>query len=136
MPEHPLRLMIVDDHPVVRDGLRGMFEGVPDIVVVAEAADGHEALALTRAERPDVVLMDLRMPGLDGVGAIERLRADHPAVRVVVLTTYDTDADVSRALTAGAAGYLLKDAPRDELHQAVRTAAAGGRVLAPRSCRC
>ncbi|GIH80540.1 response regulator [Planobispora longispora] len=131
MPEHPLRLMIVDDHPVVRDGLRGMFEGVPDIVVVAEAADGHEALALTRAERPDVVLMDLRMPGLDGVGAIERLRADHPAVRVVVLTTYDTDADVSRALTAGAAGYLLKDAPRDELHQAVRTAAAGGRVLAP-----
>ncbi|GAA3155204.1 response regulator transcription factor [Planomonospora alba] len=131
MPEHPLRLMIVDDHPVVRDGLRGMFDGVPDITVVAEAADGHQALALARAERPDVVLMDLRMPGLDGVGAIERLRADHPRVRVVVLTTYDADADVSRALAAGVAGYLLKDAPREELHQAVRTAAAGGRVLAP-----
>ncbi|MBC6461659.1 response regulator [Actinomadura sp. HBU206391] len=122
--------MIVDDHPVVRDGLRGMFDGVPDIVVVAEAADGHEALALARSERPDVVLMDLRMPGLDGVGAIERLRADHPRIRVIVLTTYDTDADVTRALAAGAAGYLLKDAPREELHQAVRTAAAGGQVLA------
>ncbi|MFD0664906.1 response regulator [Thermocatellispora tengchongensis] len=121
--------MIVDDHPVVRDGLRGMFTGLPDITVVAEAADGHQALALARSERPDVVLMDLRMPGLDGVGAIERLRADHPDIRVIVLTTYDTDADVSRALSAGVAGYLLKDAPREELHQAVRTAAAGGRVL-------
>ncbi|NRQ31015.1 response regulator transcription factor [Nonomuraea sp. NN258] len=123
--------MIVDDHPVVRDGLRGMFDGVPDIAVVAEAGDGHEALARARAERPEVVLMDLRMPGLDGVGAIERLHATHPGIRVIVLTTYDTDADVSRALAAGVAGYLLKDAPRETLHQAVRTAAAGGRVLAP-----
>ncbi|MFB4265037.1 response regulator [Nonomuraea sp. GTA35] len=132
MREHPLRLMIVDDHPVVRDGLRGIFDGVPDIEVVAEAGDGHEALAQARAARPDVVLMDLRMPGLDGVGAIERLSADHPDIRVVVLTTYDTDADVSRALAAGVAGYLLKDAPREELQAAVRTAAAGGRVLAQR----
>jgi DNA-binding NarL/FixJ family response regulator len=124
--------MIVDDHPVVRDGLRGIFDGVPDIEVVAEAGDGHEALAQARAARPDVVLMDLRMPGLDGVGAIERLSADHPEIRVVVLTTYDTDADVSRALAAGVAGYLLKDAPREELQAAVRTAAAGGRVLAQR----
>ncbi|GAA2204157.1 response regulator transcription factor [Nonomuraea monospora] len=132
MREHPLRLMIVDDHPVVRDGLRGIFDGVPDIEVVAEAGDGHEALALARAAAPDVVLMDLRMPGLDGVSAIERLAADHPGIRVVVLTTYDTDADVSRALAAGVAGYLLKDAPREELQAAVRTAAAGGRVLAQR----
>ncbi|GAA4954087.1 DNA-binding NarL/FixJ family response regulator [Nonomuraea thailandensis] len=132
MREHPLRLMIVDDHPVVRDGLRGIFDGVPDIEVVAEAGDGHEALAQARAASPDVVLMDLRMPGLDGVGAIERLSADHPRIRVVVLTTYDTDADVSRALAAGVAGYLLKDAPREELQAAVRTAAAGGRVLAQR----
>ncbi|GAA2899070.1 response regulator transcription factor [Nonomuraea rubra] len=132
MREHPLRLMIVDDHPVVRDGLRGIFDGVPDIEVVAEAGDGHEALAQARAARPDVVLMDLRMPGLDGVGAIERLSAGHPEIRVVVLTTYDTDADVSRALAAGVAGYLLKDAPREELQAAVRTAAAGGRVLAQR----
>ncbi|UBU10699.1 response regulator [Nonomuraea gerenzanensis] len=132
MREHPLRLMIVDDHPVVRDGLRGIFDGVPGIEVVAEAGDGHEALAQARATEPDVVLMDLRMPGLDGVGAIERLAADHPRIRVVVLTTYDTDADVSRALAAGVAGYLLKDAPREELQAAVRTAAAGGRVLAQR----
>ncbi|ACZ87582.1 response regulator receiver protein [Streptosporangium roseum DSM 43021] len=132
MREHPIRLMIVDDHPVVRDGLRGIFHGVPDIEVVAEAADGHQALAQTRATRPDVVLMDLRMPGLDGVGAIERLRSEHPEVHVIVLTTYDTDADVSRALAAGVAGYLLKDAPREELQAAVRTAAAGGRILAQR----
>ncbi|TYB68662.1 response regulator transcription factor [Nonomuraea sp. PA05] len=124
--------MIVDDHPVVRDGLRGVFDGVPGIEVVAEAGDGHEALVLARAAEPDVVLMDLRMPGLDGVSAIERLAADHPGIRVVVLTTYDTDADVSRALAAGVAGYLLKDAPREELQAAVRTAAAGGRVLAQR----
>ncbi|MEV0380975.1 response regulator transcription factor [Nonomuraea sp. NPDC050643] len=124
--------MIVDDHRVVRDGLRGIFDGVPGIEVVAEAGDGHEALARARTARPDVVLMDLRMPGLDGVGAIERLSAAHPEIRVVVLTTYDTDADVSRALAAGVAGYLLKDAPREELQAAVRTAAAGGRVLAQR----
>ncbi|MBB2740949.1 UNVERIFIED_ORG: DNA-binding NarL/FixJ family response regulator [Microbispora rosea subsp. rosea] len=123
--------MIVDDHPVVRDGLRGMFDHVADIEVVAEASDGFEALAMARRARPHVVLMDLRMPGLDGVGAIQRLRADHPEIKVVVLTTYDTDADVARAMAAGVSGYLLKDAPREELHRAVRTAAAGGAVLAP-----
>ncbi|MEV0351168.1 response regulator transcription factor [Nonomuraea sp. NPDC050680] len=123
--------MIVDDHPVVRDGLRGMFDHVDDIEVVAEASDGFEALAMARRARPHVVLMDLRMPGLDGVGAIERLRVDHPEIKVIVLTTYDTDADVTRAMAAGVAGYLLKDAPREELHRAVRTAAAGGAVLAP-----
>ncbi|GII92107.1 response regulator [Sinosporangium siamense] len=130
MPEHPVRLMIVDDHPVVRDGLRGMFDGLADITVVAEAADGHEALAQARSHRPDVVLMDLRMPGLDGVGAVERLHTDYPEIKVIVLTTYDTDGDVSRALAAGVAGYLLKDAPREDLHRAVRTVAAGGRVFA------
>ncbi|MFJ8739704.1 response regulator [Embleya sp. NPDC127516] len=131
MPEHPLRLMIVDDHPVVRDGLRGMFDGLTDITVVAEARDGREALAAARTERPDVVLMDLRMPVLDGLGAIRRLRVEQPNVRVIVLTTYDGDGDISRALAEGVAGYLLKDAPREELHAAVRTAGAGGRVLAP-----
>ncbi|WP_067170251.1 response regulator [Microtetraspora niveoalba] len=123
--------MIVDDHPVVRDGLRGMFDQVADIEVVAEASDGFEALAMARRARPDVVLMDLRMPGLDGVGAIRRLREDHPEIKVIVLTTYDTDGDVTRAMAAGVAGYLLKDAPREELHRAIRTAAAGGAVLAP-----
>ncbi|GGP92156.1 DNA-binding response regulator [Streptosporangium pseudovulgare] len=131
MPAHPLRLMIVDDHPVVRDGLRGMFDHVADIEVVAEASDGFEALVMARRARPHVVLMDLRMPGLDGVGAIQRLRMDHPEIKVIVLTTYDTDADVTRAMAAGVAGYLLKDAPREDLHRAVRTAAAGGAVLAP-----
>ncbi|MEZ7124774.1 response regulator [Nonomuraea sp. AD125B] len=123
--------MIVDDHPVVRDGLRGMFDHVDDIEVVAEAADGFQALAMARRARPHVALMDLRMPGLDGIGTIERLRTDHPQIKVIVLTTYDTDADVTRAMAAGVAGYLLKDAPREELHRAVRTAAAGGAVLAP-----
>ncbi|TMR34183.1 response regulator [Actinomadura geliboluensis] len=123
--------MIVDDHPVVRDGLRGMFDQVTDIEVVAEACDGFEALAMARRTRPDVVLMDLRMPGLDGLGAIQRLRAEDPRIKVIVLTTYDTDADVTRAMAAGIAGYLLKDTPREELHRAVRTAAAGGAVLAP-----
>ncbi|MGW2150726.1 response regulator [Nonomuraea bangladeshensis] len=123
--------MIVDDHPVVRDGLRGMFDHVDDIEVVAEAADGFQALAMARRARPHVALMDLRMPGLDGIGTIERLRTDHPEIKVIVLTTYDTDADVTRAMAAGVAGYLLKDAPREELHRAVRTAAAGGAVLAP-----
>ncbi|GAA2361157.1 response regulator transcription factor [Nonomuraea africana] len=131
MREHPLRLMIVDDHPVVRDGLRGMFHGVPDIEVVAEAGDGHAALVLAERARPDVVLMDLRMPGLDGVGAIRRLRAERPEIRVIVLTTYDSDEDVSRALAHGVVGYLLKDAPREELHKAVRTAAHGHPMIAP-----
>ncbi|GLW98992.1 DNA-binding response regulator [Microtetraspora sp. NBRC 16547] len=116
---------------MVRDGLRGMFDHVADIEVVAEASDGFEALVMARRARPHVVLMDLRMPGLDGVGAIQRLRVDHPEIKVIVLTTYDTDADVTRAMAAGVAGYLLKDAPREELHRAVRTAAAGGAVLAP-----
>ncbi|MEU4549896.1 response regulator transcription factor [Nonomuraea dietziae] len=131
MREHPLRLMIVDDHPVVRDGLRGMFDGLSDIEVVAEAGDGHAALAMAESARPDVVLMDLRMPGLDGVGAIRRLRADRPEIRVIVLTTYDSDEDVSRALAHGVVGYLLKDAPREDLHRAVRTAAQGRPMIAP-----
>jgi DNA-binding NarL/FixJ family response regulator len=126
-----IRVMVVDDHPVVRDGLRGMLAGQPDLELVGEAADGAEALALAARARPDVVLMDLRMPGLDGVGAITRLAAERPLVRVLVLTTYDTDADVVRAIEAGATGYLLKDAPREELFRAIRAAARGETVLAP-----
>jgi DNA-binding NarL/FixJ family response regulator len=126
-----IRVMVVDDHPVVRDGLRGMLAGQPDLELVGEAADGAEALALAARARPDVVLMDLRMPGLDGVGAITRLAAERPLVRVLVLTTYDTDADVVRAIEAGATGYLLKDAPREELFRGIRAAARGETVLAP-----
>ncbi|MFI5606262.1 response regulator [Amycolatopsis sp. NPDC051903] len=126
-----IRVLLTDDHPVVRDGLRGAFTGCGDIEVVGEAATGAEALAFVARHRPDVVLMDLRMPGLDGVSAIRRLAAEHPAVRVLVLTTYDSDADVLPAIEAGATGYLLKDAPVADLQHAVRAAARGEPVLAP-----
>ncbi|SBT39593.1 response regulator [Micromonospora auratinigra] len=125
------RVVIVDDHPVVRDGLRGMFAGDPQVEVVGEAADGAEALAVVDATDPDVVLMDLRMPGMDGVSAITALAARRADIRVLVLTTYDTDSDVLPAIQAGATGYLLKDTPRDDLVRAVRAAARGESVLSP-----
>jgi DNA-binding NarL/FixJ family response regulator len=127
-----IRILVADDHPVVREGLRGMLAAESDIEVVAEAASGAEAVALFRALRPDVVLMDLRMPGGDGVDAIGKIRASHESgVRIIVLTTFDTDADILRAVEAGAAGYLLKDAPRADLLRAIRAAARGETVLAP-----
>ncbi len=126
-----IRVVVVDDHPVVRGGLVGWLDAQPDLAVVAEAGDGAEALAMVAATTPDVVLMDLRMPGMDGVTATGRLAAAHPGVRVLVLTTYDTDADIVRAVEAGAAGYLLKDVPLPQLADAVRAAARGETVLAP-----
>ena len=127
----PIGLLIVDDHPVVRDGLRGMFAGDPDFAVLGEAGTGIEAVTMAAAVRPDVVLMDLRMPLMNGVEAIGTLRERGITARVLVLTTYDTDSDVLPAIEAGATGYLLKDAPRDELFRAVRAAARGEAVLAP-----
>jgi DNA-binding NarL/FixJ family response regulator len=130
-PRTPIRLLIADDHPVVQDGLNGTFADDPGFDVVGEAADGSQALQLAEAVKPDVILMDLRMPGMDGVTAIAELaRRGNPA-RVLVLTTYDTDSYVLPAIEAGATGYLLKDAPRDELLRAVQAAAAGQSVLAP-----
>ena len=126
-----LRLLVADDHPVVRDGIVGMVSSDPEIEVVGEASDGAEAVGLARALEPDVVLMDLRMPGMDGVAAIRELTRLGVPTRVVVLTTYDADADVLPAIEAGATGYLLKDAPRDDLLRAIRAAAAGHAVLAP-----
>ncbi len=126
-----IRILLVDDHPVVRDGLRGILDAEPDLTVVGEAGSGDEAVAAAHAHHPDVVLMDLRMPGLDGAGATGRILAALPRTRVVVLTTYDTDADILRAVEAGASGYLLKDATRTDLTAAVRAAARGETVLAP-----
>jgi DNA-binding NarL/FixJ family response regulator len=127
----PIRLLIVDDHPVVRDGLRGLFTGEEGFEVVAEAGNGGDAVARAKAHDPDVVLMDLRMPGMDGVSAIRALAEAQVRARVLVLTTFDTDSDVLPAIEAGATGYLLKDAPRDDLLRAVRSAAAGEAVLSP-----
>jgi DNA-binding NarL/FixJ family response regulator len=126
-----ITILLVDDHPVVREGLRGMLAAEDDLDVVAEAGGAAEAVAAVRAHEPDVVLMDLRMPGGDGVEATARVLAQRPGTRVVVLTTYDTDADILRAVEAGAAGYLLKDASRAGLAQAIRAAARGETVLAP-----
>ena len=126
-----ISLLIVDDHPVVRDGLRGMFTADPRFEVLAEAGDGAEAIAAAEKLRPDVILMDLRMPRTDGVTAIKELAKRGVPSRVLVLTTYDTDSDVLPAIEAGATGYLLKDAPRDELFRAVEAAAQGQAVLSP-----
>ena len=131
MPDAPIRLLLVDDHPVVRDGLRGMFANEDAFEVVGEAADGREAVDKAAALEPDVVLMDLRMPGMDGVSAIREIVERELPARVLVLTTYDTDRDVVAAIEAGATGYLLQDAPRAELLRAVKATARGDAVLSP-----
>ena len=129
--EQAIRLLIVDDHPIVRDGLRAVFESEDAFEVAGEAADGTEAVDRAVALEVDVVLMDLRMPRTSGVEAIRRLGERAPDIRVLVLTTFDGDADVLPAVEAGATGYLLKDAPRDELVRAVHAAYRGQAVLAP-----
>jgi DNA-binding NarL/FixJ family response regulator len=126
----PIRVLLVDDHPVVREGLRAILSAEPDLCVVGECGTGADAVRQAGALRPDVVLMDLRLPGLDGVAATERIVAAGSA-NVLVLTTYDGDGDIVRALAAGASGYLLKDTPRGELVRGVRDAARGETVLAP-----
>lgn len=126
-----IRILITDDHPVVREGLSGMLAGQSDFEVIGLAADGDTAVKMHGSLAPDVTLMDLRMPGLDGVGAIKAIKAQQPSSRIIVLTTYDSDADILRAIEAGATGYLLKDAPREELFRAIRAAARGDSVLAP-----
>ena len=131
MSAAPIRLLIADDHPVVRDGLSGMFSGDDGFEVIGEAANGAQAVTLASALEPDVILMDLRMPEMDGVAAIAELARRKVAARVLVLTTYDTDSDVVRAVEAGATGYLLKDSPRGDLLRAVRSAARGEAALSP-----
>jgi DNA-binding NarL/FixJ family response regulator len=128
---NPIRVLIVDDHPVVRTGLRGMFETDPGFDVAGEAGDGAAAVELVGSVHPDVVLMDLQMPGVGGVEAITRIRSLPSPPPVLVLTVYDSDVQILRAIEAGASGYLLKDASREELFAAIRSAIAGGSPLAP-----
>lgn len=131
MTDAALRILVVDDHPVVRSGIRALLEAEAGFEVVGEAGSGTEAVDLAADLAPDVVLMDLSMPGMNGIDATRRLTEDCPATRVLVLTTFETDADIVRALDAGAAGYLLKDATLADLAAAIRSAARGETVLAP-----
>lgn len=130
-----IRVLLADDHPVVRSGLAGMLAVEPDLEVVGEAGDGAQAVALAETLRPDIVLMDLRMPVLDGASATATITGTLPGVRVLVLTTYETDTDILRAVEAGATGYLLKDTPRDQLVAGVRAAARGESALSPSVAR-
>jgi two-component system NarL family response regulator len=126
----PLRVLVADDHALLRAGIASVLAGA-GFVVCGEAADGEAAVRLHEERRPDVTLMDLQMPVLDGVGAIARIRLRHPDANILVLTTYDTDDDIERALRAGARGYLLKDASVDELTAAIRDVSAGRTRIAP-----
>jgi DNA-binding NarL/FixJ family response regulator len=126
-----VRILVTDDHPVVRAGLSGMLSGEPDFEVVGEAQNGKEAVTFVGELKPDVVLMDLRMPEMDGVTAIGHITSVHPDVHILVLTTYESDADILRAIETGATGYLLKDTPREELFGAIRTVAQGQSPLDP-----
>lgn len=131
MRDRVIRVLIADDHPVVREGLSAIVDAEDDIFVVGEAWDGDEAIRLTHQLRPDVVLMDLKMPNVDGVEAIERIRAQAPGVHVLILTTYADEEYIVAGVRAGARGYLLKDAPPDELVRAIRIVARGGSLLEP-----
>lgn len=121
----PIRVMIADDHVTVREGLAAIIGRQPDMVVIAEAANGQECVDRWLVHRPDVALLDISMPVLDGVSAIEMVRRDHPSARFIVLTTFDTDHDISRAIMAGAKGYMLKDTQREELLDCIRGVHAG-----------
>lgn len=132
MNDAPVRVILVDDHTVMRAGVAALLAGEPGIEIVGEAGDGREAVGLAERLRPDVALVDLRMPVLDGVSATTEILARRTGTRVLILTTYDTDEEIERAVEAGAVGYLLKDATREQLADAVRAAARGETVLAPR----
>jgi DNA-binding NarL/FixJ family response regulator len=127
----PIRILLADDHPVVRDVLAAMLGTQPDLVVAGEAATGPQAVEQAAALQPDVILLDLDMPGMDGVATLQLLRRDRPDVRVIVFTAYDSDDLIMAAVRAGAQGYLLKGVPRDELFQAIRVVHAGGSLLQP-----
>jgi DNA-binding NarL/FixJ family response regulator len=127
----PIRILVADDHPIVRSGISSVLATQPDFEIVGEAANGNDAVEAAARLAPDLVLMDLRMPGLNGVGASTAILAARPSTRIVVLTTYASDGEVLRAIEAGAVGYLLKDVPHEELFRALRAVARGERYLAP-----
>lgn len=126
-----IRVLLADDHAVVRAGLTAILEAEPDVEIVAETGDGLSAVNLYREHLPDVVVMDLRMPVLDGIAALTRIRAEHPAARVLLLSTYDDEEDVCRGIEAGALGYMLKDSAPAELIQSIRRVRAGRRAISP-----
>ena len=126
-------MLVCDDHPITRQGVRGLLERSGDVQVVGEASDGVEAVELAQAMAPDVILMDLGMPRADGVTAMERILERDPGARVLVLTSFENAEDVERAIRAGATGYMLKDAPMEDLLRAIRLAARGEAALAPRA---
>ncbi len=125
----PIKVMIVDDHPIVRDGLKNMLMAFDDLILVGEAGNGNEALACAKRSRPDVVLMDLYMPMLDGIGAVSLLLEYDPGMKIIILTSLAEDEPVRKALEAGAAGYLLKNMAIDDMAEAIRTVHAGGPAL-------
>ena len=131
MAEGGIRLLVADDHPMLREGLVAVLSTQPDFDIIGEAADGAEVVRLAEALRPDVILLDLEMPGVDGVAALEGLRDAVSEARAIVFTAYDTDERILRSLRAGARGYLLKGASRQEIFDAVRTVHAGGSLLEP-----
>jgi DNA-binding NarL/FixJ family response regulator len=126
-----IRILIVDDHPVVREGIASMLAREPDLLVVGEAKDGLDAIDQSKRLQPDVVLMDLQMPKMDGAEAIQRIREQQPDVKFIVLTTFDSDEFIFKGIEAGARGYLLKDAPRDDLFRAVRAVYRGESLIQP-----
>ena len=126
-----IRVLVADDHPIVRSGIVALLETAPDVEVVGQAAAGDEAVELALALRPDLVLMDLRMPGLTGDEATARILATAPDIRVIVLTTYESDESILTAIEAGASGYLLKAAPQEEILAGIRSVARGEVALAP-----
>ena len=126
-----VRILLADDHPIVREGLRAVLETQPDFEVIAEAANGEEALRQSLVLSPDILLLDLEMPVLDGVETIRRLRQQRPNARVIVFTAFDNDERIIHAVQAGANGYLLKGAPRDEIFRAIRVTMEGGSLLQP-----